>query len=136
MGPNFQNGLRTKRSTLDNLIIIQQEIHAAFKRKEYFLAVYLDIKKAYDCVNRTILLNIINKLGIRGNIFNYLRNFLGDRFNRVRFKEEYSDFMEFKNGMPIGSPLSPILFNLYLADIEEYISEGISQFADDLVVWE
>ena len=100
------------------------------------MAVYLDIKKAYDCVNRTILLNIINKLGIRGNIFNYLKKFLGDRFNRVRFKEEYSDFMEFKNGMPQGSPLSPILFNLYLADIEEYISDGISQFADDLVIWE
>ena len=43
--PNFQNGFRAKRSTMDNLIIIKQEIHASFKKKEYFLAVYLDIKK-------------------------------------------------------------------------------------------
>ena len=134
--PNFQNGFRTKRSTIDNLIIIQQEIHAAFKKKEFFLAVYLDVKKAYDCVNRAKLLNIIKRFGIKGNIFEYFKEFLGKRFNRVRFKNTSSDFVEFNNGMPQGSPLSPILFNLYLSDISNTISEGISQFADDLVIWE
>ena len=134
--PNFQNGFRPKRSTMDNLIVIQQGIHASFKRKEYFLAVYLDIKKAYDCVDRQKLLNIIKKFGVKGNIFGYIKFFLGKRYNRVRFKNESSDFVEFKNGMPQGSPLSPILFNLYLSDITETISEGISQFADDLVIWE
>ena len=134
--PNFQNGFRAKRSTIDNLIIIQQEIHESFKKKEFFLAVYLDIKKAYDCVNRAKLLNIMKKLGIKGNIFAYFKNFLGKRYNRVRFKNKISEFVEFKNGMPQGSPLSPILFNLYLSDISETISEGISQFADDLVIWE
>ena len=38
--------------------------------------------------------------------------------------------------MPQGSPLSPILFNLYLSDITGIISDKISQFADDLVLWE
>ena len=134
--PNFQNGFRAKRSTIDNLIIVQQEIHESFKKKEFFLAVYLDIKKAYDSVNRTKLLNIIKNFGIKGNIFKYFKKFLGKRYNRVRFKGTTSDFVEFKNGMPQGSPLSPILFNLYLSDIQETISKGISQFADDLVIWE
>merc|ERR1711991_1269309 len=74
--------------------------------------------------------------GIKGNIFEYFKKFLGKRYNRVRFKGTTSDFVEFKNGMPQGSPLSPILFNLYLSDIQETISKGISQFADDLVIWE
>ena len=134
--PNFQNGFRSNRSTVDNLVILQQEIHAAFKNKEYMLTVFLDIKKAYDCVNRQILINIIKKKGIKGKILEYLKFFLGERFNRVKYREGLSTFIEFKNGMPQGSPLSPLLFNLYLADITKIIDKNISQFADDLVIWE
>ena len=52
--PEFQNGFRKNRSTTNNLIVLQQEIHTAFKNKKMFLAVFLDIKKAYDSVNRKI----------------------------------------------------------------------------------
>ena len=63
---NFQNGFRKTRQTINNLLIIQQKIHTAFKKKEVLIAVFLDLKKAYDCVNRRILYNELIKLGING----------------------------------------------------------------------
>merc|ERR1711991_408102 len=59
--------------------------------------------------------------GINGNMYEWLKHFLGKRFN---------------TGVPQGSPISPILFNIYLSDIGKYTNKNISQFGDDLVIWE
>merc|ERR1711991_320064 len=89
--PDFQNGFRNDRSTIDNLVILQQEIHGSFKRNEYLLAVFLDVEQAYDSVNRKKLLNILISKGVRGKMLSYLKFFLSKRINRVKFKTENSD---------------------------------------------
>ena len=57
-------------------MFIQQEIHKTYKNKEVMLSVFLDIKKAYDCVDRRIIYNMIKKLGINGKMDNWLKNYL------------------------------------------------------------
>ena len=54
----------------------------------------------------------------------------------VIFENEYSNEIEFKNGVPQGSPLSSLLFNIYMRDLKNIDKINISQFADDMVVWE
>jgi hypothetical protein len=136
--PEFQKGFRSGRSTLDNLILLQQEIHTTFKKKQVMVAAFLDIKKAYDCVNRLKLVQILEDLGLEGKIIGYLREFLmAPRSGRVAYGEQESDIRMFPNGVPQGSPLSPLLFNIYMSKLKD-IEDGskISQFADDLVLWE
>jgi hypothetical protein len=135
--PKFQKGFRKGCSTLDNLVYIQQEIHKTYKNKEVMLAVFLDIKKAYDCVNRRILYNMIKKLGIYGKMDKWLKNFLTmPRYGRVNFNGSKSKKFKFENGVPQGSPLSPILFNIYVSKVGVSGNKNISQFADDLMIWE
>merc|ERR1711991_30720 len=82
--PNIQSGFVKKKSTLDNLIILQQEIHGAFKKHEHLVAIFLDIRKAYDCVDRKGLIKMLYGRGLRGKIFKYLKEFLGeDRTNVI-----------------------------------------------------
>lgn len=74
--PKFQNGFRIGKSTLDNLIVIQQEIHGAFMKREYMIAVFLDIKKAYDCINRLKLYKFLKYKGLKGKMGEWLKEFL------------------------------------------------------------
>merc|ERR1711991_664962 len=133
--PKFQHGFRRKKSTLNNLIELQNVIHEAFNRKEMLLAVFLDVKKAYDCVEREQLYEILKGKGLSGKILDWLKVFLNDRKAKVVFNNTHSDIYTFKHGVPQGSPLSPLLFNIYLGDLDVVIKSGISQFADDLVLW-
>ena len=100
------------------------------------IAVFLDIKKAYDCVNRRILYNMIKKLGIYGKLDKWLKNFLTmPRYGRVNFNGTKSKKFIFDR-VPQGSPLSPILFNIYVSEVGIAGNNNISQFADDLMIWE
>ena len=135
--PKCQKGFRKTYSTVDNLIELQQEIHKSFKRKNVFLAAFIDIRKAYDCVNRKMLYNKLIKLGIKGKMGNFLKHFLLEpRYAKVNYNGTNSKKYNFEKGVPQGSPLSPLLFNIYINNIIKFVDNNISQFADDLVIWE
>ena len=134
--PRFQAGFVKNKSTLNNLVELQQEIHSSYSNNEYMVAIFLDIKKAYDSVNRIKLIEIIEQTGIEGNILNYIKFFLSNnRRNKVCFNKYYSPDKNYPKGVPQGSPLSPLLFNLYMRDISMIVDENILQFADDIVIW-
>jgi len=62
----FQSGFRKSRSTADALVLFENEIKKAFIMKEYMIAVFFDIEKAYDTLWREGLLIKLNKIGIGG----------------------------------------------------------------------
>ena len=134
----YQCGFRRHHSTIDHLIRLETDIRKGFKSKKHTTAVFLDIRKAYDMVHRPAVVNKLHKAGIRGHMAYYLVNFLeGSRHFRVRCRSLYSDSREMENGLPQGSCLSPILFNIFINDLFEDISAGISYslFADDSAIW-
>jgi len=134
--PTFQNGFRKNRSTIDNLIVIQQAIHSSSREKKVLLAAFLDIKKAYDCVNRNKLFKILKSLNIPAQLLLWLKDFLlNSRVARVSYKGVKSSERQFLYGLPQGSPISPILFNIYTKNIKSVIKNNISQFADDIMIW-
>jgi hypothetical protein len=69
-----QSGFRWARSTVDNFYIIKSEIVKAFKNKQILGMTSLDITKAYDSVWRHRILQILSKILINGNMYNYIRN--------------------------------------------------------------
>ena len=101
------------------------------------LAGFLDIKKAYDTVDRKMLARILERLGLDGKILNWLKQFLlGKRSGKVIYEGCKSEDIFFERGVPQGSPLSPLLFNIYIREIEDFNEQKILQFADDVVIWE
>ena len=129
-----QSGFRKKRNTLDQLIRLSDDILRGIRWKKYVLGVFLDIEKAYDMMWREGVLFKMDKLGIGGNLFNWVNGFLHNRTMQVRVGTTLSDEFVLENGTPQGSVISPILFLIAINDLSPK-GVKISMFADDTAIW-
>ena len=121
--PKNQAAFRTGRGTYDNLITIETMIRKSIVEKKISTVLFLDIEKAYDTVYRRIILEELKRLDIKGRMFNYIKDFLTDRWACVRILNGKSDLFKMELGVPQGSSLSTTLFSLAMNTIYQAISE-------------
>ncbi|CAM5165820.1 unnamed protein product [Natator depressus] len=93
--------------------------------------VYLDFQKAFDKVPHQRLLLKLSCCGIRGKILSWIENWLKDREQKVGINGKFSEWRGVTNGVPQGSVLGPILFNLFMNDLEKGIKSEVAKFSDD-----
>ena len=130
--PDYQAGFRHKHSTVDLLAELQQEAHSAFAKRESVLFVMLDIEKAYDKAWRPGIMRRLRKIGVDGRMFAWIHDFLKQRRARVVVDGEESGWRPSLYGVPQGSPLSPLLFNIFVAPVLAKVKTGRLMFADDI----
>ena len=93
--------------------------------------VFLDFSSAFDKVDHNLLLRKLHSLGFRDSLLEWIQNFLLMRRQRVIFKGSLSEWCKVTSGVPQGSVLGPILFLLFVNDINDVVSSQLLQFADD-----
>lgn len=103
--------------------------------KAFLLLLFLDATKAFDCVHHGILCDKLYNYGIRGPFLSLLTNYLADRSQTVVIGKVRSARSPLCSGVPQGSILAPVLFNLYV----NYLSDSILycrvvQYADDTLL--
>ena len=130
--PDYQAGFRRKHSTVDLLAELQQEVYSAFAERESVLFVMLDIEKAYDKAWRPGIMRRLRTIGVDGRMLGWICNFLKQRRARVVVDGEESDWRPSLYGVPQGSPLSPLLFNIFVAPVLSKVQAGRLMFADDI----
>src|SRR5688572_2021749 len=81
---NCQTGFRKNRSTLDQILKLQDTITKFNTNRGFTVAAFLDFEKAYDMLWRPGLLTKIKRLGIYGNMFSFIENFISDRTFQVK----------------------------------------------------
>ena len=133
---NRQSGFRKNRSTLDQLHRIQDSIFKAINNNQSCIAVMFDFEKAYDMLHKEGLLHKIRKLGLDGNMYMWIEDFLTNRSIQVRLGSSLSKVTRLENGTPQGSAISPLLFLLMINDFPPPTdSVDQSLFADDSAIW-
>lgn len=113
------------------------DIQLCFSRNDYLGAIFLDIQGAYDSVNLHVLTRKLLELNIPKHIAFIITNILYNREIYVRGVNNENIGPRFVSvGLPQGSVLSPLLFNIYTADIHN-IDPTISiiQYADDFCIY-
>uniref|UniRef100_A0A8C7XUM2 Reverse transcriptase domain-containing protein n=1 Tax=Oryzias sinensis TaxID=183150 RepID=A0A8C7XUM2_9TELE len=112
-----QYGFRENRSTSLAIIDAVEEITNALDKKKYAAGIFIDLKKAFDTLNHDILLDKLEVYGIRGLALTWVKSYLMGRKQFVKIDEYTSETKEIRCGVPQGSILGPLLFNIYINDI-------------------
>lgn len=132
----YQFGFRKGLSTQDAMVSFINYILEQLDKNQKVVGIFFDFTRAFDMVDHSILLKKIYNYGIRGPAYNWLCSYLSNRTQKVILKsgakEYHSDLRSLRVGVPQGSTLGPLLFLLFINDINKTLNFGhVSLFADD-----
>ena len=117
-----QYGFRANHSTSHALTDALTSLYDNINDEKYTALLLLDLKKAFDTVNHKTLLTKLEHYGIRGTTLDLFASFLTNRFQYVSLENHQSNLKKINYGVPQGSVLGPLLFNIYVDDISTSVS--------------
>ena len=131
-----QFGFRSGASTEHALLKFIDDILKCFDDNKFEFATFMDLSKAYDCVDHKILLTKIKLYGVHSTPLRWIRNYLSNRDHFVSWNQIQSTSLNLNTGVPPGSILIPLLFLIYVNYIVN-LSKVLSfvLFADDTTVY-
>ena len=127
----FQFGFRKNISTIHPLTKFLNFIAKSNNNSEFAIALFCDLRKAFDTCDHTILLNKLKSLGVTGVELSWFGNYLAERKQFVSIEGISSNLLDLLIGVPQGSILGPLLFLTYINDLPECSKLLSLLFADD-----
>ena len=130
-----QNGFRKQHGTPDTIFKLLTHIIDNINKKKITIAVFIDFKKAFDTLDHLILQQKLSSLNLSPNILKWFESYLTGRSQMTYMNTCTSPVANLTHGVPQGSILGPLLFNLYINGLPNVIRSNMILYADDSVVF-
>ena len=125
-------GFRAGYSTQYCLLGMLEKWKKALDKKNIAGALITDLSKAFDCINHELLIAKLEAYGADIKMLQYVSSYLSGRKQRTKVNNAFSTWANILSGVPQGSILGPLLFNIYINDIFLFVSEKcLANYADD-----
>ena len=133
----FLCGFRKGFSTQHCLIAMIEKMKSSLDKSHYAAALLTDLSKAFDCINHELLIAKLHAYGFTHSSLMFIHSYLHERKQRTKVNNSYSSWTSTDTGIPQGSILGPLIFNIGLNDIFYFVNkENLTNFADDNTPYE
>ena len=97
--------------------------------------ILMDLSKAFDSLNHDLLLAKLEAYGLDNNAVSFMRSYLTNRLQRCKINNSFSEWAKISAGVPQGSILGPLLFNIFINDILFLQKCDLANYADDSAIY-